>query len=359
MSNAPVPPIRAAGVVLPCPDLTPTLTFFTDLGFELESIAPADDPRRATVVGFGLRIHLDPDPRIEPGTLRLFCDEAAGVGADTHTAPNGTTVEIIVDSVVVPVPLGQPAYGIARGSEATWSTGRAGMRYRDLMPDRAGGAMVASMIHIADGGTVPDYAHYHRVAFQLIYCASGWVEVVYEDQGAPFVLEQGDAVLQPPGIRHQVRESSDELVVIEITVPADHETIADPRMELPTETFRPGRRFGDQRFVRHLANRSLWVPWNASSTFEGQRLRIDVPTNHLASAWTVRAADAAETGVDRGPATSLLVVLDGDGEIQVAGHDATEIGVSDALTVPPDHDWRLTASEEFEMLLVQVTLPTA
>ena len=71
-----------------------------------------------------------------------------------------------------------------------------------------------------------DYVHYHNVRFQIIYCYKGWVRVVYEDQGTPFVLQAGDCVLQPPRIRHRVIESSPGLEVIEIASPAEHETFA-------------------------------------------------------------------------------------------------------------------------------------
>jgi len=355
--DPPVPPLRAAGVVLPVDELTPTLDFFTDLGFELVSIGPADQPTRATLAGFGLRLHLDPDIDAEPGTLRLSCDGAVG-GQSVRLAPNGTRIELCDESDDVPIPSGRASFVVSRAAEGTWTEGRAGMRYRDLVPGRLDGALVASLIHIADGGPVDDWVHYHRVAFQLIYCAAGWVEVVYEDQGAPFVLEQGDAVLQPPGIRHQVREASDELVVVEVTVPADHETLSDPSLELPTETFRPSRRFGGQRFVRHVANRAIWVPWNGEARFEGQRLRIDVPTNHLASAWTVRAAgDEPDTLVPARRATSVLVVLDGDTRLECQGEEPVRLGVGDTATIPPEREYRLVAGPRFEMLAVTVDLP--
>ena len=58
----------------------------------------------------------------------------------------------------------------------------------------------------------------------MIFCKAGWVRVVYEDQGPPFVLEAGDCVLQPPGIRHKELAHSDDLEMIEITMPAEFET---------------------------------------------------------------------------------------------------------------------------------------
>ena len=87
---------------------------------------------------------------------------------------------------------------VSRQSDGAWGVGRAGMLYRDLLPDRAGGACIVSHIRIPVGGEVPDYVHFHRVAFQLIYVLAGWVDVVYEGQGAPFRLHARDFVTQPP-----------------------------------------------------------------------------------------------------------------------------------------------------------------
>src|SRR5262249_10794748 len=98
----------------------------------------------------------------------------------------------------------------------TWYVGRADMRYRELIPGRLGGRFIASHIRILDGGETPDYVHYQKALFQMIYCKVGWALVVYEDQGPPFALEAGDCVLQPPEIRHRVLESSAGLEVIEV-----------------------------------------------------------------------------------------------------------------------------------------------
>ena len=72
------------------------------------------------------------------------------------------------------------------------------MLYRDLVPDRLGGSIIASHISIPDGGPVPDMVHYHTIGFQLIYCYRGWVRLVYEDQGPEFIINAGDCVIQPP-----------------------------------------------------------------------------------------------------------------------------------------------------------------
>jgi hypothetical protein len=66
------------------------------------------------------------------------------------------------------------------------------MQYRNLLPGRLGGELVASHIRIPRGGLVPDYVHWHDIRLQLIFCYKGWVRVVYEDQGPPFVMQPGD-----------------------------------------------------------------------------------------------------------------------------------------------------------------------
>ena len=91
---------------------------------------------------------------------------------------------------------------------------------------------------------MPDYVHFHKVRFQMIFVKSGWVRVAYEDQGEPILMDTGDCVLQPPEIRHRVLEASVGLEVIEVGCPALHETIADWKLPLPNGTGPADRRWG-------------------------------------------------------------------------------------------------------------------
>jgi uncharacterized protein YjlB len=151
------------------------------------------------------------------------------------------------------------------------------MLYRDLVPSRAGGALIASHIRIPGGGPVPDYVHFHRVQFQLIVCLAGWVEVVYEGQGHPFVLRRGDFVTQPPMIRHRVLSSSEGLEVLEIGAPATHATLADHEHLLPSTSLTAAddgatladamanrlpntTLFGGQRFVHSIYEEAMRAP---------------------------------------------------------------------------------------------------
>ena len=49
------------------------------------------------------------------------------------------------------------------------------------------------------------------------------------------MMREGDCVLQPPGIKHRVLESSAGLEVIEVACPAEHETTRDHEIDLPTD----------------------------------------------------------------------------------------------------------------------------
>ncbi|NNF79938.1 MAG: cupin, partial [Rhizobiales bacterium] len=188
--------IVAAEIRLPTSDLKEDLPFFTKrLGFRLDSIFPADDPAIAVLSGHGVCIRLERGAAEAPGTLRLLCqdpDTFAG-GERELTAPNGTRVELVEADPPMMIPQTQHAFVVRRLQDETpWVIGRAGMHYRDLIPDRLGGSIIASHIRIPDGGPVPDMVHYHTVGFQLIFCYNGWVRLVYEDQGPPFILGAGD-----------------------------------------------------------------------------------------------------------------------------------------------------------------------
>jgi quercetin dioxygenase-like cupin family protein len=155
------------------------------------------------------------------------------------------------------------------------------MEYRDLLPSRLGGKLIASHIRLSRGGDVPDYIHYHKVLFQLIYCLSGRIKVVYEDQGPPFWLAAGDCVLQPPEIRHRVLEAEAGSEVLEISSPAEHETWVEHEMSLPTADKKPDRFFDGHRFVRSIASEVTWQPGEVNGVVE-RVLGIYDATNGLA-----------------------------------------------------------------------------
>ena len=353
MSAAFVERIRGAYLRLGCETLGPTLDFFTEeLGFELQSIFPADDPATARLVGYGLAIELQRGLEGPVGELLLTCE---GELPEERVAPNGTRIRFVSAEPAIEIPPLQATRVLTRMADgASWVEGRAGMLYRDLLPDRLGGRFIASHIRIPAGGPVPDYEHYHRVRFQMIYCYRGWVKVVYEDQGEPFVLEAGDCVLQPPTIRHRVLESSAGLEVIEIGCPAEHETHRDSNSSLPTERYDPERRFGGQRFVRHVAKEAGWSAGTLPG-FRSRALGFASATDGLAEAWVAQARQlATEFTVHRGE-LFFAFVLEGHIELQYEGEEAQALVAGDAVSIPADepHRWQ-GASEDLELLVLSL-----
>ncbi|HEX6279982.1 MAG TPA: cupin domain-containing protein [Pyrinomonadaceae bacterium] len=221
--------------VIPCEDLDAEITRYqSELGFRLDMIVPADSPMAAVMSR-------------EDEEIRL---ERSGSTKGGSTTPD------------------------------TWIRGRAGMMYRDLIPGRLGGRLIASNIRLTVGGEVPDYVHYHKVRFQMIYCLRGAIKVVYEDQGEPFWLHPGDCVLQPPEIRHRVLWAEEGSEVVELGIPAVHETWVEHEITLPTAEVRPDRDFRGQRFVRHIA---------AGNDTQGVRdTGISAATNGLADVQVVK-----------------------------------------------------------------------
>ena len=344
-----------AEIVVPCLDLDQTLSFFIEnLGFRIEMITPADNPKMAIVSGYGLRLCLRSGGSGKDIFLRLHSTDRK---AQTLQAPNGTTIEIINPSVGVELPeLRESLVVTPLTSDASWTVGRAGMRYRDLIPSRLGGVFIASHIHIPNGGPVPDYVHYHRIKFQMIYCKSGWVRVVYEDQGEPFVMHAGDCVLQPPEIRHRVLESSDNLEVIEIGAPAEHETFAEHQITLPNAQLKPDRDFSGQRFVRHVAEKTPWLPWRYSG-FEARNTGIDTATSGYASAMTVRAKKSAVITESKHQHQLLFMfILSGSATLEAGSdHETKQLHVGTSVTLPSTLNFKFEATaDDTQFLLVEV-----
>jgi quercetin dioxygenase-like cupin family protein len=350
--------VQAAAVVLPCAELHPTLAFFTErLGFRLDAIFPADDPAVAVISGHGVRLRLERGRGGAPGVLRLACRDPALLsgGEGELVAPNGTRIELALAEA--PAPPLRPGSVLTRiGPGSTWIEGRAGMRYRDLVPGGLGGFLSASHIRLDQGGPVNDYVHFHEVRFQLIYCWRGWVRVVYEDQGAPFVLAAGDCVLQPPRIRHRVLESSPGCEVIEVSSPGEHETRVDHELVLPTPSLRRERDFGGQRFLRHERAAAAWKPWRIDG-FEARDLGIASATQGLASASVARVSGAPRAGQESSRAEHLFTfVLEGSATL--ARDEAREepLSAGDAFVLPAGmgHGFR-AFSPALELL--EVALP--
>jgi quercetin dioxygenase-like cupin family protein len=287
-----------------CEDLGLAIDDLKREGFRLDLIYPADEPHSAALSNGSECVRLTTRP---------------GAPAPSDRLPPFAAEFVLTRA------------GASSGQ------GRAGMLYRDLAPSRFGGRYIASHISIPDGGAVADWVHYHRIAFQMIYVRRGWVRVVYQDAGEPFVMREGDLVIQPPEIRHRVLESSAGLEVVEITAPAMHATFADHELRLPNGT-KPGRIFGGQRFLRHVAEETAWTPANGG---EAQETEVEIATSGLAEVRTLRPRnlEALAFGGHRGELV-LGFVLEGSAFLDYRGMH--EVGPADAFAIPPGQAWRLT-----------------
>lgn len=361
-------PVRAVQVVLPCHDLAANLEFFGGLGFRVDAIRPADSPAQAVVSGHGINLRLEAADRgAVPPTLQVVCDDPAAVAGPTAVAagdalvrrsPDGTTLRFVPADPPIVVPEGEPSFVLCRDDPAAWHTGRAGMRYRDLIPGRQGGRFIASHIAIPDGGPVPDYVHFHKIRFQMIFCRRGWVKVAYEDQGEPILMEAGDCVLQPPRIRHRVLESSPGLEVVEIGCPADHETIADHGLALPTGRDLPERDFSGQRYVFHRAATATWRPWRTAG-YEYRDIGIAAATDDLAGARVVRPCGPIDPTPWAHDGEFLFVfVLDGSVTLVRDGAGPERLGSGDSVVLPAGLGHALTDPAPGTELL-EVSLPGA
>jgi quercetin dioxygenase-like cupin family protein len=313
--------------ILYCSDLDRAIALFARLGLRLDTIYPADDPAVATLSGAGARVRL----------VRTGADAAAADAAELDR-----------------VPALQPSYAVVRAADAAaWRTGRAGMQYRDLLPDRQGGRYIASHIRIPDGGPVPDYVHFHAIRFQIIFCYRGWVRVVYDGQGEPFVMHPGDCVLQPPGIRHRVLEASPGLEVIELGTPAVHATHVDHDLALPTAA-EPGRDHGGQRFVRFQAASARFAP-AALAGFDACELGIAEATGGVGSVSLLRPrgdAAAARTAHRHDAELWFHVVLRG----ALTLDDHHRLAAADAFAIPAGRPFTWSdPSPDLELL--EIALP--
>lgn len=348
--TAPVAEIR-----LPTKTLHDDLPFYQSLGFRLETIFPADDPSVAVISGHGLRVRLERGAPEPGGTICILTDDPGFAGGETAlVAPSGVRVEIAPRAERTDPPRTRHAFVVRRlADQAPWVIGRAGMNYRDLIPDRLGGAIIASHIRIEGGGPVPDVVHYHTVGFQLIFCHAGWVDLVYEDQGPPFRLRAGDCVIQPPEIRHRVLEASANVEVVEIGVPAEHVTTIDHEMELPTPRHRPDRVFGGQVFRLDREAEATWEDARLPG-FTSRDTGVGAATRGVAGVTVVRPkAKGASVAASHDADILFSFVRAGGMTLEAGGREARTLAPGDAFVIPPGMTARYgAASEDLELLEV-------
>lgn len=348
--------INSAQIVVPCKKFNRSLDFFTgELGFRVEMIFPADAPVVAVISGFGTTLRLEESNETAPLTLHLVGDFLAETRREI-VSPDGLRVILMNADAPIEIPDAAQEFIVSTVEDETaWGEGRAGMLYRDLIPGRLSGRFVASHISIPVGGEVPDYVHFHKVRFQMIYCIAGWAKLVYENQGAPFLMNAGDCVLQPPEIRHQVLESSDKFEVLEIGCPAIHETFADHKLDLPGALIRTEKVYaGNQRFVHHIAANVVWKK-SEFDKIEERDTKISEATDGLADVRVFRAIADASFSVRHSGEFMFFFVLKGNLRLSNSEGEIYQLEKSASFVLPNETDYIFDVEQGLEM--IRVSLP--
>ena len=97
--------------------------------------------------------------------------------------------------------------------------------YRDLaLKDASGGQMRGQVMKAKTGMTQPTGWHYHTCDGQFVYLLNGWVELEFES-GETIRLERGDSVFIPGGMPHNELRTSDDVEVLEVSVPGELGTV--------------------------------------------------------------------------------------------------------------------------------------
>jgi len=121
-------------------------------------------------------------------------------------------------------------FTVSHLDEADFETG--GLRnysaYRDLGIAAATQGLATAHVIRMTAPFTPELSqrHHHNVQFQLVYVLKGWFKNEFEGQGV-HLMNEGSCWIQPPGIRHTVLGWSDDCELLEIILPAEHETVND------------------------------------------------------------------------------------------------------------------------------------
>ncbi len=117
-------------------------------------------------------------------------------------------------------------FKITRANENKFESGLRGFfEYKNLgIEDATFGNYGANVIRAINGKNANGKWHFHKLYFQMVYILKGTVKFEYKGEGT-FTLYPGDVVFQPPEIHHREIEHSNDLELIEITSPAEFDTI--------------------------------------------------------------------------------------------------------------------------------------
>jgi hypothetical protein len=126
--------------------------------------------------------------------------------------------------------------------------------------------------------------------------------------------------------------------VIEVGCPAEHDTLADHDLDLPTSAIDRDRDFGGQRFVRHIAEGSPTAPW-VDPSLTARDTGIGRATNQLADALVLSAiAPASGAELIHDGEFLLLVGLEGAATLSTADREVA-LTRRTSVAVPAGTSW--------------------
>lgn len=122
-----------------------------------------------------------------------------------------------------------PQFLITHADENAFKEG--GLRdysaYRDLGINAATNGLVEAHVIRMIAPFRPELGgrHRHDVQFQMVYCLKGWFETDFDAVGRQRLVA-GSCWVQPPNIWHAVVGWSDDCELLEVLMPAGHQTFA-------------------------------------------------------------------------------------------------------------------------------------
>ena len=111
---------------------------------------------------------------------------------------------------------------ISSAKDARYVPGRRHFfRYRDLgVTDATGGKMRAQVTSAKSAMDRATGWHYHTCEMQFVYILKGWVDLEFAG-GRKERFGVGDSVMIPGGLPHQEIATSNDLELVEVSVPAE------------------------------------------------------------------------------------------------------------------------------------------
>ena len=94
-------------------------------------------------------------------------------------------------------------------------------KYRDLgVTSGSNGELRAQITEGSSGMIKPTGWHYHICEGQFVYMIQGWVELEFADR-ENIRIGEGDSIFIPGGVPHNEIATSDDIKLIEVSMPAD------------------------------------------------------------------------------------------------------------------------------------------